>query len=477
MSKRLILVLAVLLGIGLCGTTYAAVQNVKVSGDISLSGVIRNHMALEDYEDCYSADFEDNTSALLSQVRVRVDADLTDNVSTTVRLLNERVWGDEADDYSPSSPLTTRSNNTDVSLDLAYVTLKEFLYSPLTLTLGRQELRFGNGLIIGDPDTNGIADGHGTNVRYLPNSLDDLSIRKAFDAIRATLDYDPLVVDLVYAKIDEQQVDIDNDVNLYGVNAAYAVNKDLNTEAYYFQRTREPGYTGAAADATDEPENTRVIGARGVYTGIENMLLGLEGAYQFGNHVTELATYPDDTGRIDGRKSKLNAYAIQAIMQYAFPKVKYEPVARFVYTYLSGDKYLNQGDNYRGWNPMFEDQAGGMLYNKILGFSNAQLFNLCGVLKPMEDVTAKIDYTYLRLNQPYTGAASGVILSGVAYDPAYKMTSAKSLGHEIDLLLTYDYTEDVQFALNTGAFIPGEAFSHDNDNTATQVIGSMKVTF
>jgi hypothetical protein len=472
MSKRLILVLAVLLGIGLCGTTYAAVQNVKVSGDITLTGAVRNHLSLEDWETCSTPDFEDNTSAMLSQVRVRVDADLTDNVSTTVRLLNERTWGDEAD-YSNN---TSRINNSDVSVDLAYVTLKEFLYSPLTLTLGRQELRFGNGLIIGDPDTNGIADGHGTTTRYLPNSLDDLSKRKAFDAIRATLDYNPLVVDLVYAKIDEQQVDIDNDVNFYGVNAAYAVNKDLNTEGYYFQRTREPGYLSVAT-ATDEPENTRVVGARGVYTGIENMLLGLEGAYQFGNHVSRVATYPDDIAARAGQSSKVNAYAIQSIMQYAFPKVKYEPVARFAYTYLSGEKYLNQGDNYRGWNPMFEDQAGGTLYNKILGFSNAQLFNLCGIVKPMEDVTAKLDYTYLRLNQPYTAVATGVILSGVASDPAYKMTNAKSLGHEIDLLLTYDYTEDVQFALNTGAFIPGEAFTHDNDNTATQVIGSMKVTF
>ena len=468
MSKRLILVLAVLLGIGLCGTTYAAVQNVKVSGDISLSGVMRNHLTLKDSAGV--TDFSESINALLSQVRVRVDADLTDNVSTTVRLLNERVWGDEAD----ADTYTAKSNNTNISLDLAYVTLKEFLYSPLTLTLGRQELRFGNGLIVGDPDTNGIADGHLTSARYLPNSLDDLSMRKAFDAIRATLDYKPLVVDLVYSKIDENHVNTNNDVNLYGVNAGYEVNKDLNTEAYYFQKTRD---VGAGPAVSSKSENTRVIGLRGVYTGIENMLLGLEGAYQFGNHITSAALYPDDTVRLAGSSSKVDAYAIQSIMQYAFPKVKYEPIARFAYTYLSGDKYLSAKDNYKGWNPMFEDQAGGTLFNKILGYSNAQLFNLCGIVKPMEDVTAKLDYYYIRLNQPYSALATAVRLSGVPTDPAYKMKGAHSLGQEVDLLLTYDYTEDVQFALNTGAFIPGEAFSHENDATATQVIGSMKVTF
>lgn len=459
MSKRLILILALAFVVGLCATTYAAVQNVKVSGDLAVSGVVRNSLTLKDNET--ATDFSESISAILSAVRVRVDADLTDNVTATVRLLNERVWGEE--DVA----------NTDIDLDLAYVTLKEFLYSPLTLTIGRQELRFGNGLIIGDRDTNGIVAGHlatATGI-LLPNSLDDLSVRKAFDAIRAILNYDPLVVDLVYSKIDENSVATYNDVDLYGVNAAYAVSKDLNTEAYLWQRTRDVASTSGISKA----ENLRTVGARAGYTGIKDLTLGLEGAFQFGDHAANSTLYPDE-GDADNGNRKVTAYAIQAIAGRVFPKVKYTPALSATYTYLSGDKYSSVSDNYRGWNPMFEDQSGGTLFNKILSFSNVQLINLSGSMKPMDDVTATLDYYYLRANQPFNSTGT-VVLSGNIGDPAYTMKNKKTLGNEIDVGLKYDYTEDVQFGLGAGWFIPGSAFDKVNKKTASQVIGSMKVTF
>ena len=357
------------------------------------------------------------------------------------------------------------------------MTLKEFLYSPLTIFIGRQNLRYGNGLVIGDPDTNSIADGHLTTARYLPNSLDDLSVRKSFDAIKAVLNYDPLVVDLVYSKLDENDVGASDDVNLMGINAAYTVNKDLNAETYLWQRSENQSWFKLRVIQT---ENLRTVGAKGVFTGIENLLLGLEGAFQFGDHISNATLYPNEnssnaTARLN---RKVTAYAIQAVASLGLPKVKYTPKVGGSYTFLSGDKYLSTDDNYRGWDPMFEDQAGGTLFNKILGYSNAQLFNLNGTIVPAEDVKVKLDYYWLRLNQPFTDQATAVRLSGIASDPTYRMKPDKrNLGHEVDVMVTYDYTEDVQFALNTGAFIPGTAFDEQNKATATQVIGSMKVTF
>ncbi len=57
------------------------------------------------------------------------------------------------------------------------------------------------------------------------------------------------------------------------------------------------------------------------------------------------------------------------------------------------------------------------------------------------------------------------------------MTNKKSLGNALDITATYDYTEDVQFGLTAGMFACGKAFASSNDRTATQVIGSMKVSF
>ena len=50
--------------------------------------------------------------------------------------------------------------DTNVQLYLASVTMREFLYSPLTVTVGRQVFNYGNGLIIGDGGPNNQATGN-----------------------------------------------------------------------------------------------------------------------------------------------------------------------------------------------------------------------------------------------------------------------------------------------------------------------------
>lgn len=478
MSKRLILILALAFVVGITFAAYAEVQNVKVSGDIAVTGIARNDLTLT--KDQSVADFGKKIRGVVSQARVRVDADLTDNVATTVRLLNERVWGEETSGNSPLPSSNTKTNNTEVDLDLAYVNMKEFLYSPLSLTIGRQDLRFGNGLIIGDPDTNAIAAGHLGSNNYLPDSLDDLSLRKAFDAARATLDYNPLVVDLIYSKISESNIAAFDDVNLYGMNASYEVSKNLIAEGYIFQRARDTG-VGVAAATTGSPakkEKLTTVGARGAFKG-DAVTLGLEGAFQFGDHIASTTLYPNEAndGKLD---RKVTAYAIQAAGSYKLPRLtRYSPMVGGSYTYLSGDKAASTNDHYRGWDPMFEDQNSGTIFNKIFALTNMQIFNLNASAKPIDDVTLMVNYYNLMACQPYRVTDGTYYLSNISTsDPAYTMKGEKKgLGNEIDLGITYDYTEDVQFGLSAGAFIPGSAFDKANKETAKQVIGSMKVTF
>ena len=128
--------LALLLVVAL--PAFAEVQNVKVSGDLKTYFGYRNNFDLRN-----DSTHDDHQDWFNSVTRVKVDADLTDNVSTTVRLLNERDWDQETTGI-------TSTGDTGISIDLASVTLKEFLYSPLSLTIGRQNLRYGNGLVVGD---------------------------------------------------------------------------------------------------------------------------------------------------------------------------------------------------------------------------------------------------------------------------------------------------------------------------------------
>ncbi|MCM8820083.1 MAG: alginate export family protein, partial [Candidatus Omnitrophica bacterium] len=259
MGKKL-LILAVI-SFACFGLAYAAVENIKVSGDITAHAITRDFSL-------GSKAIADAESFLLSQVRLRLDADLTENVSAVVRLINERLWDSET------------AANSDIDLDLGYVEMKEFLYQPLTIVIGRQPLRYGNGLIIGDPDTNQDV------ATALTGVADDLSLRKSFDAIKAILDFSPWVLDLVYAKINEGGTNVNDDVNLFGGNLAYRWNSFGGiTEVYFwvFDNNRLASYGLATTQHPEAQTTTYVVGGRMQFNPIERLTLGLEGAYQFGD--------------------------------------------------------------------------------------------------------------------------------------------------------------------------------------------------
>ena len=435
MGKRLILILVLAFVAGLTCAALAETQNVKVGGDLTIQGVARNNFDLANGNP--GDKVNDNASFLLSHVRVRVDADLTDNVSATVRLLNERVWDAESTDTN------------EIDLDLAYVTLKEFLYSPLTLTLGRQELRFGNGLIIGDVDTN-------RDSVLSTDYVNDLSLRKAFDAIRATLNYDPAIIDLIYAKINENTDVRNDDVDLYGVNVRYALSDKNSVEGYFFAKK------DSSEDKTDK---VYVIG--GLLSGsiIERLTGSLEYAYQFGKKRDS-----DISGYINAKR---RAWALQAMLNYSLPIAeKMLPKLGLAYTYLSGDKDLD-GGKYKAWDPMFEDQTPNNITNALFANTNVSVIRVCGSIKPLDSLTLSAVYGYYRLAQKIDSAAGAI---DGPYGP-YTATNKKSLGNALDLTATYDYTEDVQLGLTLGWFDPSKAFDKSCRHDATQVVGSMKVTF
>ena len=133
--KRLLTLCIMLTAVALItAPAFAEVQNVKVSGDVNSAGVYRNNYNLFDNNNTNANGADDNF--LFTQARVRIDADLTDNVSATVRFLTEYDW---------NTSTNTSSTGDNVDLDLANVTLKEVFYQPLTVTVGRPELKYGNG--------------------------------------------------------------------------------------------------------------------------------------------------------------------------------------------------------------------------------------------------------------------------------------------------------------------------------------------
>jgi len=435
MKKLIILAAALMLAM----PAFAAVQNVKVSGDITTYGVLQSNLDLDadDTTDGQSISEDDGFFATIT--RLRIDADLTDNVAATIRVVNEREW----------DAATTAT--TDIDVDLANITLKEMFYSPLTMIIGRQDLAYGSKLVVGDPNTNAAVPlDSGLSGAQAPF----LSKMKAFDAIRGILDYDPLTIDLVYAKIDEVRESTSNfeDTDLLGLNLAYKfADYDAEAEGYVFY---------VDGDQNSSSEDIAVFGLRGSLVPVDGLTLGAEVAWQTGDRTI---TRDQD------------AFAATVEGSYVWNN-EYEPTIKLCYDYRSGEESGNSGD-YEAWDPLYEDQTKGLIADYLFGganggvSSNASIINLGGSIKPMEDLTLTVDWFNYTLDEKF---AAGSISSPVA---SYSVKNDDNLGDEIDLGLIYDYSEDVVIGLQAGWFLPGDLFTSANDDDAMEVIGSIAVSF
>ena len=505
MSKRLIVLFCVLFVFAAAMPAFAAVQNIKVSGDILARYIARSDFSLT--KDVVGTD--DNINVFNTVTRIRIDADLTDNVSTVVRLINERNWGEA--DYSSStygsSSSYNNTNDTNIQLDLAYVTLKEFLYSPLTVTIGRQELHFGNDMIIGDgvgePKPNMVSGGIGTNqtTNYREATgyggvNGDLSLRKSFDAIRATLNYDPLVIDMVYAKLRANVIygknnssngDSKDDADLYGINAGYKFSDKWNTlmEGYFWSKRNDGTIysTDSAGNATGwskgKEDDVQVVGARVSTNPMKKLNVQQEFAYQFGERV--------DGSSAAGLKRDRSAFAAQTIAMLT-PGWKYEPTMGMIYSYFSGEGGpVSTTKKYHAWDPMFENQTAGSIINALFPSTNCHNLDFMAKMSPMQDVWVQADYVVQLL-------ARGVGIDGLTDVPLndYEINGGydfnghnRFMGQEFDVNLTYNYTEDVQLGLLMGWFWPGSALAKVSDDagsvrqrsTAAEAIASCKVSF
>ena len=478
-SLKALFVLA--LALGIAAPAFAETQNVKVSGSIDAYSFWRQNYDLRDNNDASvipvtagsggvppapntanAVTGSDADSYFRTNTQIRVAADLTDNVSTVVNVVNQRDWNATALSTAagaPSASTSQATNEFDVELDLAYVQMKEIFYSPLTLTVGRQDMWFGRGFIIGNNssawDTQALT------------QADEYSVTTAFDAIRATLDFNPWTVDLAYSKIDENAPNPEDDIDLYIANFNYKFAEyNAVAEAYY---VGEFDRSTLAAAGTTYDNKTDTLGGRVQFDPISQLTLGGELAYQFGNYKAAAGNSERDRG----------AWAADLFGTYRWDNtMKPEVTLEWVHFSGEGDLSASAGD-YGAWNGLYR----GMFWTAYADFreftyatgdtgdqpasTNQDLFQVKGALKPLEDLLLEASFTYVwtpdDIHVVSTSPSTGI--------------RGNELGWEIDLQATYDYTEDVTFGLLTGWFVPGDFYSNSNDDTAIDVVSSVKVSF
>lgn len=458
---------------------FAEVQNVKVSGDINVRGISRDNYDLRKTTSPGSSSNDDRIDVLLQTTRLRVDADLTDNVAAAVQLANQRFWDADND----------ASNNID--LNLAYVTLKELVYSPLTVTIGRQDLVFGTGFIVGpgllgDPDlVFNAASGTLGNTGYPHSAIArEYSVDNGYDAIRATLDFAPLTVDVIRAKITDTAKG--HDQNLNGVNLNWK-GAPLDRwkgegELYWFwknDRAASVSFHDDGAGQSYERNDVHTVGLRTAGEPLSHLWVNAEVAGQFG----EVQDTAPSAG-VDGRTRQRAALAAAAEATYTFANVQYTPNLGLGWVYYSGEDTGGSQDNDRvgAWDSMFRghfytaiqeflagaDSAGG-LYTTLdssdtAADTNRHLLYVDVGAKPLQDLALSARYTHAWFaERPVAGRD-------------------RNAGDEVDVQAKWDYTEDVQVGLLGAVFLPGDYYDAEplatrSNNAAWNVVGDVTVKF
>jgi len=478
--------LAAALMLVLASPAFAAIQDVKVSGSITSYFVGRDDFDFDvpGQTNKFSQDF------FYTSTHVLISSDLSDNVSAQVGIANEVAWGDlnNADSASGGTSETTTGQDQNVDLELANLTLKSFLYSPLTLTIGRQSLSYGNDFIIGA--------GGNASVGTMANVANDLSRTQNYDGVRAVLDYKPLTVDLVYVKTNSNNLTggetlasgtSKDDDDLYGAVANYQLNDPMSTvvEGSFWSQISNGNRSGGTAGANGDKANEVFVPDLRVSTNpIKDLTLGLEGATQFGHiYNASISNPPND------QNAKLSrVWGLQGKASYNLPILeKYKPVIAETVSYYSGDN-LKSKDKNNAWQPLYNDQdLGTRIWRSLFAPTNLETSELSLQANPLEDVTTQLVWTDLFLADGLgSGSASygsiytangGLLPDGDVPTTNLQIKDKRNLGNELDGIITYQYTEDVTFGLNLGVFAPGSLFTSKNNGDATEAIASVGVNF
>jgi len=426
MWKRLLVAVAV---VAMAIPAFSAVESVKVGGDITIYGIKRANLEMV-YDD------EDSLDILQTHMRLYVQAMLTDNVEAMVRLINERVWGEWGegdDDYDHyMQPL----------VDLAYIKVSDLLTPGLALTVGRQEIQFGEGLVVGSAFL--PYDG-----RYPTGDTlaEDLGLQKAFDAIRVDYKFNQVPVDITafMAKNREDFTSNDDDENLYGLNLGFNAGETARVEGYYVRLQQ----------MSDSDENITTAGVR-VTGDVAGFALKGEYARQFGEW------FGDDS----------EGWALLLGGQYNFPQSEMEAYLKANINLYSGSEDYN--DRTEMWISPFASNVAsriGSVTYALIGWetigletnlrgleTNLRAINVGGGIRPVEKVGLSLDWYNLTLMEDVGGD--------------------DEVGNEIDVAVTYNYTEDLTFGLQYGILLTGDLLDNAGyDDDPWQLIGSMKLAF
>ena len=379
---------------------------------------------------------------------LHVKADFTQNVSAYVDIHDFTIWGEDfRSDYVTGADRRANTSN-DVEIYQGYIEADQIFGVPLRLRLGRQELVMGKGWLVG-------------------NMISPV-LGMSFDAARLTYTHDMFSVDAFAAKLVETMA-WDDDVNLFGVYAAYTDFAPLQVAGYYF-------WVRDARKIDDSPNSSPILNWVEDILGYNNYndthlhTVGLrlngkhwgfdydaEVAYQFGEADQVGALFRRFPGGYGDQHARWDNWATDVEVGYTVD-VKCKPRFFIGGAYYQGDD--NRDMSFFDWiNPFNTKGKASVSFNRL--FSNlwySSIFDILGGASALTNfyqvrggatvnITDSVS-TGLRVAQYWIDATFDLPVTWgnipiASVFPFMTKPAKNDLGTVATLWLKYNYTEDI----------------------------------
>lgn len=396
--------------------------------------------------------------------RLNVKADFSGGVSTYIEFDHIADWG-----TAFRSNYVTGVDAGDVgsvNLYQAYLEANEMFGLPLSIRLGRQEMRLGNEWLVGGND-NGPAPAWGLS----------------FDGVRLTYRLEDFTLDAWTFKLfDDRGAEADGDTDFYGIYGSYTGIEDVTLDAYwmYLRDGSSPSDTESslAVEGLEDifgvdgysPTRLHTVGLRGSAT-FGPWDLEAEVAYQFGDasHTGALfrpVFYGDDRAEYDnlGMNFQLG-YSLD---------VAWDPRVFVAFTWFEGEdkREITALDWAASLIDPFYTRAASISFNRLFSnayysivldgtdLSNVYVFQAGMSFQPAEKVEVAFGLEYLLADETF-GRPRFFLF------PFWTEDTDDELGLEFDLSLTYDYSDDLYISVGwehlfVGAGLEGGNFNNGN---------------
>ncbi len=478
-------------GKGLAGMTFVDSQGHPLEESvrqISLWGGLRMRYETVDNMTDFSDDVGDRMSFVNNRLNLGIGLQFNEKVEAQIELranylsgggsgLNNlgAVASDPAalGTIAPGLAASFADQDT-LSVYQAFVVFKDVgVYLPLDVIVGRQELAYGSGFLLG-------------NENFGPGL--------SWDAICAVSKMQGLQVDVFAAKLVENDAlmdlagnvdaidpavydDGDSDAELYGVYASYTGYPDVTLDGYVLYV--RSGLDGTGWDGWDllEPAynmgvldkmNMITLGGRAEGSFGLNFMPGrfdynAEVAFQLGNREPAGADEQD-----------ISALGAQAQLKYTMTGVAWKPAIGVLYAHATGDGDAGD-DDFNQFNPLFQYNHGVYGLSDALRTSNVQVIGLTISAEPTEKMQIGAAW-YMSLAED----DDDVLAGGVVWDSTFTNTTDDTdIANEIDLWLDMELNRRCRLQLGYALVLPGEYIKDlvGEDDSASRLYANLEMSF